>query len=122
MPNVHIPADESSDAISCEIDLVINHRVDALGKRLRLNGGIKAQLAATLLETPQRTYLWVYLIFKHLDSTMFRKTPKGLQAVISTLPRTVNQAYERILEKSEDVAAALKAFSIMLAAERPLDV
>ncbi|PON20791.1 hypothetical protein TGAM01_v210299 [Trichoderma gamsii] len=66
------------------------------------------------------TYLWVYLIFEHLEELDFKKTQKGVESTIAMLPSSINEAYERILNRSKERQTVQKALSIVLAANRPL--
>ncbi|KAJ5359385.1 ankyrin repeat protein [Penicillium cataractarum] len=76
-----------------------------------------------LLDTfpvPHHTYLWVYLAFEHLNKEHFKKTIKGVDSTIATLPKCIYQAYEQILSKSKEDPMVRMALSIVLAATRPL--
>ncbi|KAJ2987980.1 hypothetical protein NUW58_g4217 [Xylaria curta] len=122
-PYVRIPGEEESDAISAEVNRVIKYRVEILSKKKGLSDNVKGHLAQKLLEIEHRTYLWVYLVFDYLEKESFKKTSKGVDSTITTLPRTINQAYEKILSKSkEDEPMVRKALSIVLAARRPLTI
>ena len=118
-PHIHIPGEEESETISQEINLVIRYRVEQLARKQRLSGRIKSSLEAILLGTEHRTYLWVYLVFDYLD-TGFAKTTKGVEAALQTLPKSVNQAYERILSRSKEDPMVNKVLCVVLAASRPL--
>ena len=50
----------------------------------------------------------------------FKKTKKIIDIVISTLPKSVNQAYEKILNRSKEKDKVWKILLIILAANRPL--
>ena len=73
-----------------------------------------------LLEAPHRTYLWVYLVFDYLKSSRFKRTIKGIESTITTLPKSVNQAYEKVLDKAQEQSTVRKVLSIIMAASRPL--
>lgn len=117
-PDIRIKGEgeAESDTISFEIDLVVKYRVS----RMNLPPPAKHCLENRLLEIRHRTYLWVYLVFDYLKKTIFKKTGKGVEDAIATLPENVNDAYERILSKSPEPALARKALCIILAAKRPL--
>ncbi|KAI0817242.1 hypothetical protein GGR55DRAFT_684943 [Xylaria sp. FL0064] len=111
-PYVRIPGEEESETISQEVNQVIKYRVQNLGRAKGLSDQVKDHLAEKLLEIPHRTYLW-----------HFKKTAKGVDATIATLPKNVNQAYEKILSKSkEENPLVRKALSIILAASQPLTI
>ncbi|KAH7113686.1 hypothetical protein B0J13DRAFT_242659 [Dactylonectria estremocensis] len=117
-PNIRIPGEEESETISQEVNHVITRRIN----QLCLSPQIKSHLEKRLQETTHRTYLWVYLVFDYLEKEYFKKTVKVVESTIGTLPRSINEAYEQILNKSKEHAMARKALSIILAASRPLTV
>ncbi|CAI6091419.1 unnamed protein product, partial [Clonostachys chloroleuca] len=119
-PNIHIPGEENSETISQEVNRVITHRVHQLPNTI--SPEIKSHLEKRLHLTNHRTYLWVYLVFDHLKEGSFKKTRKGVDSAISNLPRSVNEAYEQILNRSnaEEHYMVHKVLSIVLAASRPL--
>ncbi|PQE14555.1 ankyrin repeat protein [Rutstroemia sp. NJR-2017a WRK4] len=119
-PYIRIPGEDKSDDIVREVNCVIKHRVNQLAKKTGLSTETKSHLEQRLLEIPHRTYLWVYLVFDDLESDGFRKTNRGIDLAISTLPESVNGAYEKILSRSRDRKMVRKALSIVLAAARPL--
>ncbi|KAF2831830.1 purine and uridine phosphorylase [Ophiobolus disseminans] len=120
-PRIHIPGEEESEIISQEVNRVIDYRVKQLAREKVLSNKVKDHLADQLLELKHRTYLWVYLVFEHLKEG-FKKTQRGIEFAIKTLPKTVNQAYERILNKSREDLMVRKALAIILAAGRPLSL
>ncbi|PGH01089.1 hypothetical protein GX51_05404, partial [Blastomyces parvus] len=119
-PHIHIPGEEESKKISEEVNLVIRHRVERLASEKELSDRVKHHLVERLLKIQHRTYLWVYLVFDYLRAEDFKRTPKGVDSTIDTLPENVNQAYEQILNKSNRHSTVRKVLSIILAAARPL--
>jgi hypothetical protein len=117
---MHITGEEESGIIGEEVSRIISHRINRLAKQKELSPQIKSHLEERLQETTHRTYLWVYLVFEHLEKTNFKKTPKEVISIIETLPTSVTEAYEQILNKSEPHPMVRKAFNIILAASRPL--
>ncbi|KAK3947125.1 hypothetical protein QBC32DRAFT_355352, partial [Pseudoneurospora amorphoporcata] len=90
----------------------IRVRVDDFAKRYTLNDQLKETLWTELCRTPHGTYLWVFLVFDHLKSlmpSMLKRTPRGFKTAIEELPRTVADAYERMLNRSgETIRTALQ--------------
>jgi hypothetical protein len=119
-PRIHIPGEDEFDAIGKEVNCVIRHRVDQFAEKRRLSDGVKTCLQDQLLRMEHRTYLWVYLVFEYLEEYHFKRTVKGLASTFDALPKSVNQAYEQILNKSKDRPMVQKALAIILAATRPL--
>ncbi|KPA41268.1 hypothetical protein FLAG1_05828 [Fusarium langsethiae] len=119
-PNIHIPGEEKSEAISQEVNHVIKCRIDQMAIERQLPPQVKSSLEQRLQNTSHRTYLWVYLVFDYLAEGNFKKTPKGITSAIASLPRSVNEAYEQILNKTNQDPMVRKALCIILAASRPL--
>ncbi|KAH7147089.1 hypothetical protein B0J13DRAFT_665127 [Dactylonectria estremocensis] len=101
--------EEESETISQELSI-----------KKPLTPQIKSHPQKRLQETSHRTYLWVYLVFDYLLKEDFKKTVKGVESTIATLPRSINEAYEQILNKTKEDSMVRKALSIVLAASRPL--
>ncbi|KAK4077918.1 uncharacterized protein Triagg1_3612 [Trichoderma aggressivum f. europaeum] len=122
-PNVHIQGEEESEIISLEVQNVITHRIKQLSEKGKFPTGILNYLERTLQETTHRTYLWVYLVFNYLEENhLFTRTQKEVELIIQTHPKSVTEAFEKILNKSENEYLVRKALSIILAANRPLTV
>ncbi|PHH89663.1 hypothetical protein CDD83_5541 [Cordyceps sp. RAO-2017] len=119
-PYIRIPGEEASETISHEVNCVITHRVNQLSEEKGLPHEVKSHLEKRLHGVTNRTYLWVYLVFDYLTQENFKKTLEGVESAIETLPKSVNQAYERILGKSGHHRMLRKVLSIILAATRPL--
>ncbi|VTO83715.1 unnamed protein product, partial [Fusarium graminearum] len=121
-PNIHIPGEDESETISQEVNYVIRRRINQLVMEKRLTAQIKNHLEKKLQEASHRTYLWVHLVFDYLQKRNFKKTLEGIESSIATLPTSVNEAYEKILNKTERDPMVLKVLCIILAARRPLDL
>ena len=119
-PRIHVPGEEESETISQEVNCVIKYQVDRLARQKKLSHQVKSHLANRLLEITHRTYLWVYLVIDYFRTEDFKKTLKGVESIITTLPKTINQAYEQILNRSKEYSIVRKALTIILAAQRPL--
>lgn len=99
--NISIPGEEKSEIINEEVNCVITYRINRLSKENSLSTDLKDYLEQRLRKTTHRTYLWVYLVFDYLERETFKKTLKGAESVVATLPNNVNEAYEQILSKSK---------------------
>jgi ankyrin repeat domain-containing protein 50 len=98
-------------------------RVSQLASELRLNNSERSNLETELLRMTNRTYLWLTLIFDIIRE-MNRPTSRKLEAAISNLPSTVDEAYEAILArvKEDDRPQARKLLYIIVGATRPLTI
>ncbi|KAJ4855513.1 ankyrin repeats (3 copies) domain-containing protein [Trichoderma breve] len=120
-PNIRIPGEEESESISQEVNRVIIHRIKQLSAKKKFSAKISKYLEKKLQETTHRTYLWVYLVFDYLEENVFiKKTQKEIELIIKTHPKSINEAYEKILSKSQNEYMVRRALGIVLAASRPL--
>lgn len=83
------------------------------------NKWIKQLLLQELRRIPNQTYLWVYLTLELIERDISIDKNR-IRVTTSSLPRTVDDAYERILAKSSNSEEAKKLLHIIVAAERPL--
>ncbi|EPE08548.1 ankyrin repeat protein [Ophiostoma piceae UAMH 11346] len=116
-PHIYIPGEEQSDDISQEVNRVIEYHVRQLAQRVQLSDKVTGRLKEHLLSIPHRTYFWVRLVFDYLG---FQSTEGGIDAAVTMLPRTVNDAYEQILDNCKERPTVQGIFRIILAASRPL--
>ncbi|KAL6821372.1 hypothetical protein V8C40DRAFT_250194 [Trichoderma camerunense] len=123
MPTIHLSgeSDEEMKKISAEIDIYIKAKVEDIGERLKLNRNERRTLLDRLIRVPNRTYLWVYLILDIIEIDINIDRAGILQAT-ALIPKTVDEAYDRILSKSYDSTEATKILHIVVAAERALSL
>lgn len=127
-PRVLIPGEkeDQSDQISTEINHVIQVRIERFLHKYGLKHQLRDTLWTELNKTKHRTYLWIYLVFDHLKtlitSDALKRTAQGFKTAIAKLPRTVEDAYERILNRPQGVLRTTlrRVLRVMLAAQRPL--
>ncbi|KAL7801825.1 hypothetical protein V8C43DRAFT_324724 [Trichoderma afarasin] len=111
--------DDKSAEISHDVDSIINFRANEIAQNFTEND---RRLIADRLESMEhRTYLWLYLTLD-IIKRMTSQYGKGIDvdAVLSSLPSSLSEAYENILVRSkrDDYTEAL--LHILLAATRPL--
>ncbi|KAF3016862.1 hypothetical protein E8E14_012124 [Neopestalotiopsis sp. 37M] len=125
--SVRIPGEQYSEAIGEEVNLVIRKRVEQLQLTEKLQEPEKLRLKQRFMErlcdVPNRTYLWVHLVFEQLENEgLDHETEKGVDSFFEMPPRDLSETYTRILQKCTDPKKTRKAFAIMLAAQRPLKI
>ncbi|KAK0709428.1 ankyrin repeat-containing domain protein [Lasiosphaeria miniovina] len=121
LPLVHLSGESEveTDKIAREIDIYIRARVQSIRDRLTLSLEDEQLLLQGLLRTPNRTYLWVYLTMDLVqDDIGINKL--GIRKAVSSLPPTVDHAYEGILNKSHNPEEAKKLLHVVVGAARPL--
>ncbi|KAF2011216.1 hypothetical protein BU24DRAFT_495441 [Aaosphaeria arxii CBS 175.79] len=116
---IRLDGDAESDSICQEIDTVIRTKVANIAQNLDLGNDLAMTLLRKLRETQNRTYLWVHLILEGFEES-FAFTHQKIEKFISTLPGSVEAAYERILDRCRNRADARKILHIVIAAQRPL--
>ncbi|KAH8435052.1 uncharacterized protein LDX57_012681 [Aspergillus melleus] len=121
-PMARLSGEEEATHISKEIDLVIKVKVKDLVTYLGLPGSAISFLETELSKVTHRTYLWLKLIIELIRNDPHITTEKKLRKAISTMPRTVDDAYEAILKRSTDMDEAKKLLHIVVAATRPLTI
>ncbi|GKZ38373.1 hypothetical protein AbraIFM66950_010530 [Aspergillus brasiliensis] len=122
-PTIHLSGKDDAEAnkIEREINLVVQKRVEEIGAKLQLEEYEQSFLQDQLLLIPNRTYLWVTLIFDVIENSL-SYTNNKVRQIIKTLPRTVDEAYERILNQSPDQAKARRLLHVVVGATRPLTI
>jgi ankyrin repeat protein len=121
LPVIHLKgeSDAETSKIAEEIDVYIEHKVSRIRASLDLKPAEEQLLLEGLRSVPNQTYLWVYLTLELIESDMSINKTKIREAT-SSIPRTVDDAYERILAKSSKPEEAKKLLHIIVAAARPL--
>ena len=104
-----------------EIDLVIQDRVNEIGLERDLQPEEVTFLLDQLKAIPHRTYIWVMLTMDVIQN-LAGFTKGNVKKSIGTLPTTVDEAYEKILNRSKDPEKTRKLLKIVVGARRPLTV
>ena len=116
--------EDEANTIQNEIDHVIAAKINQL-KVMRQRHGIYDDAHIAIRErittVQNRTYLWVSLIFPELELKTKRSKNVLLQ-VLASIPVTVEETYQKILEQSLDPLTTKKILQLVLAAIRPLTV
>ena len=121
LPVIHLSGESEVEMnkISREIDLFIEARVQSIKEQLKLRHDEQELLLRELMRVPNRTYLWVHLTLNLIESDIdIDKT--GIVKATFHLPKSVDEAYERILSKSRNFEEAKRLLHITVAAARPL--
>jgi len=119
LPSIRLKAEEQTPAISADIERFVKSEVEVLGNARRLTVGDRINLRDKLIKGADRTFLWVSLIFKILNSS-HAASPKRFLDTINTLPSGLDTVYEKILGDSCDREEAKRILQLVVAATRPL--
>jgi hypothetical protein len=123
LPTIHLSGEGEIEVekISREIDLVIQNRVEDIGRKRSLEPDERTFLQEQLTLVPNRTYLWVSLTLDVINN-ISGFTKGNVRKAIGQIPQTVDDAYSRILERSSDTEKARRLLHIVTAATRPLSL
>ncbi|KAL2813128.1 hypothetical protein BJX63DRAFT_432174 [Aspergillus granulosus] len=123
LPMIHLSGEEEAEIekISHEIDLVIQKRVEDIGKENHLRPDECVFLQNQLTSVPNRTYLWVSLTLDVIEN-MPGFTKGRIRHAIRNLPQNVDEAYDKILNRSPDKLNAKRLLHIVTGAQRPLSL
>ncbi len=117
--NIELAGNDESTSIKKEIDLVINHNVAKLAWENRLAKNVSDHLKKRLLETENRTYLWLRLIWEIIKKSL-SGTIREMNELIDNLPSDIQDSYETLLRRCPNHRFAKKVLQIVLVAGRPL--
>ncbi len=108
-----------ADAIEQEIKLVVDSRINEMADSLRLNSNERELMRKQFNSVPNRTYLWITLIFDSLTEKKSPITKKDILNLTKRLPQGVYDAYEKLLKKCLDQEMTKKLMHLILGAKRP---
>ncbi|KAK6347945.1 hypothetical protein TWF718_005765 [Orbilia javanica] len=122
---IHLSGETEAEVekISHEIGIFIEARVNGIRERFSLTSDVTDIMLERLTGVPNRTYLWVYLTLNLVESSLGGKININKSVILeitSSLPATVDEAYERILSTSSDIESTRLLLKILVAAARPL--
>lgn len=120
-PTIHLSgeSEEEVDKISHEIAIVVKQRIDQIAQRFQLSGLLRKELSVKMSTFPNRTYLWAYLAFADIEHGNYLSA-EDLRRRIERISPTIEEAYDKILSRSEDSEQVRRILHLVLAAERPL--
>ena len=121
IPTIHLQGENEEEvrSISGEIDLVINHRIQRLGRRRNLTTDETSLLSQKFASVPHRTYLWAHLTLSFLEQAIILNKD-SIDRILDDLPASVDQAYDKILSRSTDKEKSKLILEAIVAAVRPL--
>lgn len=115
-------SDQEKEHISQEIGFFIDAKVEAF-RRQRQQLGLKDDAHEMIRErinaVDHRTYLWLSLIFPELADNPGLAIAR-LRRKLDSIPKTVDEAYEKILSRTSDRSKVLRVLQLVVTAARPL--
>lgn len=122
-PSIHLRGEDKNEQMNHEINMVIDQHLTDLADAFKLSAMTQSRLRTTLYGMENRTYLWLHLTIDHLRQTLHRALDPD-EVRVDMLPRTVEDAYEQILQKVESAQKprVQRIFKLVLGARRPLTI
>lgn len=122
-PQIRLRGEDENEQIREEIDLVIDQHVQTLAFEILLTESHQEKLRRQLLHMQNRTYLWLHLVIEEIRET-YQNSLYPEDEYIESLPASVEEAYERILQKisAKQRPTARKILLIIVGARRPLKI
>lgn len=120
---IWLQGEHEHDRIRDEINRVIDEHTRALAKEFSLSDSEQWNLAYNLKQMQHRKYLWLHLTIEDIRAAC-RDRLFSNRVHFDTLPKSVEDAYERILNKidTKQEGMARRILSIILGARRPLRI
>lgn len=119
---IRLTGEDESEQIGQEIDLVIKDRVPKIAARKTFDRKTQDALQERLLASESRTYLWLYLALADIEKAFGITNPKKMREFVDRIPKSVDEAYEAMLNRSPQPERAWKLLHIVLAAVEPLNL
>ncbi|KAL4967647.1 ankyrin repeat-containing domain protein [Aspergillus stella-maris] len=116
-PHIRLEDEKNSEIISDEINMVIQAMVSNLCRDMRVPEEVGGRIVEELSRMDNRTYLWVHLVIDDLRST-FASTFRPEGVAIPQLPRSVEDAYSKILQRVVDISPEVSVVLKLVAGAR----
>jgi hypothetical protein len=122
MTSIHLQGDcgPTEKKIVEEIQIVIDSRIDEIADSFCLEPDERQLMKEQLDSVPNRTYLWITLVFDGLMKKKSGITKRDIIDLTQKLPQGVDDAYEKILNKSQNRKESKRLLHLVLGAKRPL--
>ena len=120
MPSIRFQGEQQVLGIQEDINIYLADKAEELVHKLDLDPRASDSLLKTLSAVPNRTYLWLKLVFEFLESRD-ELTAKNITSLIESIP-DVDKIYDRLLEMSKNKPRARRLLDYVLAAAAPLSV
>ncbi|KAF8133986.1 ankyrin repeat-containing domain protein [Boletus edulis] len=116
-----VSMEDMADELSADIELHVTRELDARPRLRDLDSGFKMEIRSVLCDKADGMFRWVKCSIDTLDLSF---TPKHVRIALETLPKGLDETYERILLAidAETLAGELaqRALTWLVAALRPL--
>ena len=119
LPTIRLKVEDETEALSADIELVVQARIDSLGTLWDLRDEVRNRLKDRLIMSADRTFLWVSLVLDNLRSTP-KPSESEFEHILRTLPQDLDATYKKIIQRSSDPEVGRRILHVVIAATRPL--
>lgn len=122
-PHICLRGEDENDENHKGINLAIEQRIQELAQEFDLGLGECESLRQRLTQMQHRTYLWLHLAMEEVPEVCQDNIYAEKLRIVS-LPSSVEDAYERLLRRTQDRHGSLaeRVLLIIVGARRPLSV
>ena len=119
LPHTRLRFEDQPSSTSRDIKLVVRARVKAIGERRGITHDGQTDLVNRLINNAGGTFLWASLILADIEKSA-RLSTAALKELLANVPTTLDEMYEKILERSSNRQDAQTILHMVVAAVRPL--
>lgn len=119
LPHTRLRFEDQPSSTSRDIKLVVTARVKAIGERGGITHDVQTDLVNRLINNAGGTFLWASLILADIEKSA-RLSTAALRELLTNVPTTLDEMYEKILERSSNRQDAQTNLHMVVAAVRPL--
>lgn len=118
-PTIRLRGEDETEAISQDIELVVQERIAAIGRRRKIPSDQQQTLIDYIIKNADHTFLWASITLERIEKSA-RFSRMSLQNLLHSYPVGLDGVYDKILNESENLTHTKKILKIVLASFRPL--
>jgi len=118
---IRLSGETESEAIRQEVNLVLKAKITTLARRKRLSSQVKRALEGRLSKIEHRTYLWLSLMLKFLE-TRDEIREDEIPELLKMIPNDIEDAYHGILKRIKQPQRARSILHAVLGAAEALSL
>lgn len=118
---IRLKAENETEAVEKDIERVIRARVDEIAASKYFSPEVRNEVQMCLTGNADRTFLWVSLILQQIEDSM-SASHSSVETIISSIPRTLDELYEKILSQAKDQVTLRKLLHIIVSASAYLSL
>jgi hypothetical protein len=117
--HVRLKTEDMTESISADVALVIKKRLREVESLTGCSEKTRDKIERRLTQNADRTFLWVSLVLELLENSA-EASGDAFDRITTTLPKRLDEIYERILRGISEQEKAKKALNVLVTSLRPL--